>query len=84
MCVTLWMYVLRRLLIFLCGPSQSGKSHLVRSMLHHMEDLFCPVPTRVIYCYGEYQKEFDGMSNIELVEGFPNDLYALTSDHETL
>ena len=24
------------------------------------------------------------MSNIELVEGFPNDLYALTNDHENL
>ena len=67
---------------FICGQTQSGKSHLVRSMLHHLEGLFCPVPTRVIYCYGEYQKEFDEMSNVELVEGFPNDLYALTNDHE--
>ena len=66
----------------ICGQSQSGKSHLVRSMLHHLEDLFHPVPTRVIYCYGEYQKEFEEMSNVELIEGFPNDLYALTNGHE--
>ena len=76
--------------LFICGQSQSGKSHLVRSMLHHLEDLFYPVPTRVIYCYGEYQKEFDKMSNmeldkmsnVELVEGFRNDLYVLTNNHE--
>ena len=69
---------------FICGQSRSGKSHLVRSMLHRLEDLFYPVPTRVIYCYGEYQKEFDEMYNVELIEGFPYDLYALANDSQKL
>ena len=69
---------------YICGQSQSGKSYLVRSMLHNLEDLFYPVPTKIIYCYGEYQKEFDELSlpNLELVEGFPNNLYELTEGHE--
>ena len=67
---------------YICGQSQSGKSYLVRSMLHHLEELFCPVPTKVIYCYGEYQKEFDQLSNIALVEGFANDFYELTDGHD--
>ena len=67
---------------YICGQSQSGKSYLVRSMLKHVEELFYPVPTKVIYCYGEYQKEFDELSNIDLVEGFPHDLYELTKGHD--
>ena len=69
---------------YICGQSQSGKSYLVRSMLRCLDDLFYPVPTKIIYCYGEYQKEFDElvMPNVELIEGFPDDLYALTNGHE--
>ena len=71
---------------YICGQSQSGKSHLVRSMLDHLEELFYPVPTKILYCYGEHQKKFDDLSqrlsNIEFVDGFPNDLYALVEGHD--
>ena len=71
---------------YVSGQSQSGKSHLVRRMLHHLEELFYPVPTKVIYCYGEYQKEFDELSrampNLELTEGFPDGLYSMTTGHD--
>ncbi len=70
---------------YICGQSQSGKSHLVRSMLDNLEELFYPVPTKILYCYGEHQKEFDDLSqklpNIEFVDGFPNDLYASVEGH---
>ena len=44
---------------YICGQTQCGKSYMVRHMLHHLGELSYPVPTKVIYCYGEYQKEFD-------------------------
>jgi GTPase SAR1 family protein len=44
---------------YICGQSQSGKSYLVRSMLRNLEELFFPIPSKVLYCYGEFQKEFD-------------------------
>ena len=47
-----------------------------------MNELFNPVPTKVIYCYGEYQKEFDDMRNIDFVEGFPSDLDEMTKGHD--
>ena len=60
---------------YICGQSQSGKSYLVRSMLRNLEELFHPVPTGIIYCYGEYQKELQellqALPNIQFVEGFP-------------
>ncbi len=54
-------------------------------MLDNLQELFYPVPTKILYCYGEHQKEFDDLSqrlpNIEFVDGFPNDLYALVEGH---
>ena len=46
---------------YVCGRSQCGKPHLVRSMLYHLEELFDPAPTKIISCYGEYQTVFNDM-----------------------
>ena len=67
---------------YISGQSQSGKSYLVRRLLRHLKELFYPVPTKVIYCYGEYQKEFDELHGVDFIEGFPTDLTQLTQGHE--
>ena len=68
---------------YICGQTQCGKSYMVRRMLSHLNELFYPVPSKVIYCYGEYQKEFDELfPYVELVEGFPNDVGKLTRGHD--
>ena len=63
---------------YICGQSQSGKSHLIRSMLYSLNELFYPVPSKIIYCYGEPQAEFGEMEskiqNITFVQGFPENL----------
>ena len=66
---------------YISGQSQSGKSYLVRRLLRHLNELFYPVPTKVIYCYGEYQKEFDELHGVDFIEGFPTDLTQLTQGH---
>ena len=67
---------------YISGQSQCGKSYLVRRLLYYLNDLFHPVPSKVIYCYGEYQKEFDELHGVDLIEGFPEDLNRLTQGHE--
>ncbi len=71
---------------YICGQSQSRKSYLVRSMLRNLEELFFPIPSKVLYCYGEFQKEFDELSktlpNVQFVQGFPSDLYDMTEAHD--
>ena len=59
---------------YISGQSQCGKSYLVRRLLYYLNDLFHPVPSKVVYCYGEYQKEFDQLHGVEFIEGFPEDL----------
>ena len=52
---------------------------LVRRILNHLDELFYSVPTKIIFCDGEYQQMFDEMMqtipNISFVQGFPSDLY---------
>ena len=68
---------------FICGQTQSGKSHLTRHILRNAGELFDPVPTKIIYCYGEYQKEFEELSpSVEMIEGFPDDIGSLTRGHK--
>ena len=58
---------------YICGQSQCGKSVLVRSILNHLDELFNPVPSKIVYCYGEYQSAFDDLMqknpDITFVEG---------------
>ena len=68
--------------VYVCGQTQAGKSHFTRCMLRHLEELLYPVPTKITYCYGEYQKEFDELpSNVELMEGFPDNLCDMVRGH---
>ena len=52
-------------------------------MLRYLEELFYAVPTKVIYCYGDYQKEFDELPpRVELTEGFPDHLNDMVRGHD--
>ena len=57
---------------------------MVRRMLNHLEEMFYPVPTKIVYCCGEFEKEFDVFPpSVELIEGFPNDVNErLTKGHD--
>ena len=67
---------------YVCGQTQAGKSHFTRRMLRHLEEMFYPVPTNIIYCYGDYQKEFNELPpNGEMMEGFPDNLSDMVCGH---
>ena len=66
-----------------CGQTQAGKSHFTCCMLRHLEELFYPAPTKMIYCYREYQKEFVELPpNVELMERFPDNLSDMVCGHD--
>ena len=67
---------------YICGQTQCGKAYKVRRMLEHLNEMFYPVSSKVIYCYGEYQKEFELFPCVELVEGFRSDVGKLTGGHD--
>lgn len=54
------------------GPSQSGKSVFTFKLIEYADELISPPPTKIIYCYGEYQDVFSHYSNILFHEGLPD------------
>lgn len=54
------------------APSQSGKTVLTFKLIEQAEKLITPQPTRIIYCYAEFQDVFTYYPHIEFHEGLPN------------
>jgi len=54
------------------GPTGSGKSVFVRSLLKHAKTVIEPPPGRILYCYGAYQEMFSKMEGVEFNEGLPS------------
>ena len=44
-----------------CGDTQRGKTCFVQKALEHNQDIICPPPTRIMWCYGSYQTVYDEM-----------------------
>jgi len=64
--------------IVVAGPSKSGKTYLVTRMIRERRDLFRNPLDKVVFCYGEWQKEFEDLQRQEgvtFIEGLPADLY---------
>ena len=63
--------------MLISGPTGCGKSRFVRRILE--EQLIEPFPTRLIWVYGEGQKDYDIVKTIypeiEFVKGYLDDLY---------
>jgi hypothetical protein len=59
----------------ICGPTQSGKTEFTFALLRNLADMVRPVPTKITWCYGEWQEKLrllpesvslsDGLSGIK-------------------
>ena len=78
--------------IFIVGPSNSGKSVLVQHILENASGMFLKPPTKILFCYGVWQKIYNEMeakiSNIQFHKGFPNteemENWSATEEHKLL
>lgn len=41
------------------GPTQSGKTHFIFELINNLSALVEPTPTKIIWCFGEYQPKLD-------------------------
>ena len=59
--------------ILVAGPTNSGKTHLVRRLLE--EPCFTDMPKKILYCYTAWQKTYDELQKQKLPitfhQGFP-------------
>lgn len=54
------------------GPSQCGKTVFTFKLIEYAHELISPSPTKIIYCYGDYQDTFSHYPNIYFHEGLPD------------
>ena len=58
----------------IAGPSGAGKSRFVMKFITNMTEMMTPIPDEIVWCYGEWQKDYEVMKSqgIVFMEGIPN------------
>jgi len=47
------------------GPTGSGKSTFVFKLIENVDFAISPPPSRIVYCYCEYQPAFDAYPHVD-------------------
>ena len=55
------------------GPTNCGKTEFVTKFIQHVKQMMIGLlaPQRIVWCYGEWQRRFDSIPNVEFIEGLP-------------
>ena len=53
----------------LAGPTQSGKTTLIKKIIYYHKELIFPNIARIIYCYSRWQQVYEEMKNVEFHKG---------------
>ncbi len=60
----------------IAGPTQSGKTWLIKKILSYNSSLFDNSPQNILYCYSTWQKSFESfgdiMPKIQFIKGIPD------------
>ena len=63
-------------ILYISGPTMSGKSCLTKRILEHCNAMFTQQVTKIIYAYSEWQSLYDEMKktvdNLEFYQGLPD------------
>ena len=69
------------------GPTGSGKSEWVLRLIDHANEMIVPPPSRLWYCYSEFQPTFNNYRQIHFHYGLPDlsdAVFAVSYTHLTL
>ena len=54
------------------GPTSCGKTRFVFRLLDHVDTMIEPAPSKVVYCYGEFQELFRQYPRVTFHHGLPD------------
>jgi len=54
------------------GPTSCGKTMSVFRLTDHVSKMTDPPPSKIVYCYGEYQQAFARYSRVVFHQGLPD------------
>ena len=56
----------------LAGPTGCGKTRFIFKLVDNISRMIDPPPSRIVYCYGEYQQLFREYSDVVFRQGLPD------------
>jgi len=56
----------------IAGPTSCGKTRFVFRLIDNVPTVIYSPPTKIVYCYGEYQELFRRYPRIQFREGLPD------------
>ena len=59
--------------MMISGPSGSGKTCFVAKLLENAAKMIKPLPSRIIWHYGQWQSMYNAMDGVEFKQGPPSD-----------
>jgi len=65
------------------GPTSCGKTRFVFRLIDNVSRMIDPSPSKIVYCYGEYQQLFCQYPHVDFHQGLP-DLYDFDGSQPTL
>ena len=54
------------------GPTSCGKTRFVFRLIEHASRMIDPPPSKIVYCYEEYQQSFSKYTHVEFNRGLPS------------
>jgi len=54
------------------GPTSCGKTHFVFRLIDNVSQMIDPPPSKIVYCYGEYQQLFCNYPRVIFHQGLPD------------
>ena len=60
----------------IAGPSESGKTNIIKNLIFQNQKLIYPPPNNICYCYAKWQPKYDEIlnfdKNIKFIKGLPD------------
>jgi hypothetical protein len=54
------------------GPTGCGKTMFIFKLIDNVREMIVPAPTKILYCYGEYQPIFTKYPHLTFIDGLPD------------
>ena len=68
--------------MIIAGPTGCSKTQWIKNLISKNKSIIDPPPERIIYCYGEYQRCFSDMKNVEFYSGLNRTVIESLSPNE--
>lgn len=56
--------------VMIAGPTGCGKTQLLVDLINQADTICTRAPKKIVYCYGMWQKAFEGMNGVHFHQGF--------------